>query len=85
MQGHEPFLDLNSLDDNDESEIIAPYTSDRFPPLSSHLGGNIVHICWSGRYESAIEVLEDLKRIMEMTLRGKVMMCVLKPGGLNDV
>jgi serine/threonine protein kinase len=67
MQGHEPFPELNSLNDNDESEIIARYTSGRFPPLSSHLGGNIVYGCWSGRYESAIEVVKDLKRIVEMT------------------
>jgi hypothetical protein len=32
MQGHEPFLELNSLNDNDKSTIIARYTPGRFPP-----------------------------------------------------
>jgi serine/threonine protein kinase len=66
MQGHEPFPELNSLNDNDESEIVARFTSGRFPPLSPHSGGGIVYGCWSGRYESAIEVVEDLKRIVEV-------------------
>jgi serine/threonine protein kinase len=65
MQCYEPYLELNSLDDGDESEIITRYTSGLFPPLSSHLGGNVVRSCWPGRYESTIKVVEDLKKIVE--------------------
>ncbi|PVH67283.1 kinase-like protein, partial [Cadophora sp. DSE1049] len=66
MEGHEPFPELNSLDDDDESEIIRRYTSGRFPPLSDHLASNVVHRCWSGSFESAMEVVEDLRKAMEM-------------------
>jgi serine/threonine protein kinase len=66
MEGHEPFPELNSLDDNDESEIIRRYTSGCFPPLRSHWVVNVVHRCWSGSYESAMEVVVDLKKAVEM-------------------
>lgn len=65
IQGHEPFPELNSLDDGDKSEIIARYSSGRFPPLGSHLGGNIVYRCWEGRYESNDKIAEDFKRLID--------------------
>lgn len=43
MKGNELFLKLNSLNNDDESEITKRYTSNRFPPLSTYLAGNIVH------------------------------------------
>jgi serine/threonine protein kinase len=69
MEGHEPFPELNSLNDNDELEIVRRYTSGSLPTLSSRWGSNVVHGCWSGSYESAMNVVEDLKKTIEMIQR----------------
>jgi len=45
MTGHETFLELNPLDDNDEAEIMARYKSGRFPNLGTPLRGGIVRNC----------------------------------------
>ncbi|KAK0109248.1 hypothetical protein ONS96_003070 [Cadophora gregata f. sp. sojae] len=65
IEGHEPFPELNSLDDDDELEIISRYSSGRFPPLRTHLPKGVVHGCWSGSFESAMEIIEDLRKVME--------------------
>lgn len=68
MTGHEPFPELNSLDDDDEVEIEARFKSGRFPALDPQLGGKVVHNCWAGAYRSASEVVEDLQELVETTL-----------------
>lgn len=58
MQGHEPFLDLDPLDD--EEQIKARFTSRQFPKLQSPLMNHVTQKCWAGEYNSAEAVLQDL-------------------------
>ncbi|KAK7177335.1 serine threonine-protein kinase [Paraphaeosphaeria sporulosa] len=45
MVGHEPFPELDELDD--EEEIEKRYIKGRFPALDGVLGGQVIHKCWS--------------------------------------
>jgi serine/threonine protein kinase len=65
VTGHEPFPELDSLDDSHEAEIRARYKSGRFPVLDPQLGGGVVHKCWAGRYGSASELADDLRKLIE--------------------
>ncbi|MCJ1333151.1 hypothetical protein MMC10_009845 [Thelotrema lepadinum] len=59
MNGHEPYPDLDS--DDDEDEIIKRFTSGRFPDLGHPLMNRVTHKCWSGKYDSAEAVLQEFK------------------------
>ncbi|KAL8940144.1 MAG: hypothetical protein Q9211_002418 [Gyalolechia sp. 1 TL-2023] len=58
MEGHEPFPDLDSLDDEDE--IVERFKSRQFPRLQSSLMNRVIHKCWAGEYDTADAVLQDL-------------------------
>lgn len=58
MTGHEPFPDLTSKDE--ETKVERQFRAGLLPPLEPQLGGEIIHKCWRGSYESALEVVEDL-------------------------
>ena len=58
MTGHEPYPDLDELDD--EEEIEKRYVEKRFPILDDVLGGQIIQRCWSLVYRSASHCVKDL-------------------------
>ncbi|KAI9053502.1 hypothetical protein LZ554_002457 [Drepanopeziza brunnea f. sp. 'monogermtubi'] len=68
VTGHEPFADLDPLNDDDEAEIIARYKSGRFHLLEPRLGGGVVHGCWAGAYGSAAEVADDIQKLLDAAL-----------------
>ena len=59
MQGHEPFPDMDSF--NDEEEIEGRFASHQFPKMDSLLMTGVTHKCWAGEYDSAETVLQDLE------------------------
>ena len=58
MQGHEPFPDLHSFDD--EEQIEARFTAHQFPEVQPLLMSRVIHKCWAGLYDSAEAVLQEL-------------------------
>ncbi|KAF2691934.1 hypothetical protein K458DRAFT_482592 [Lentithecium fluviatile CBS 122367] len=69
LMGHEPFLDLDELDD--EEEIEKRYTDGRFPALDRVLGEQIVYNCWSLAYSHVDACAEELRalgdRVIELS------------------
>lgn len=63
MTGHEPFPDLDELED--EEEIEKRYIKGRFPVLDDVLGGHIIYKCWSLAYEKVDACVEGLKALEE--------------------
>ena len=61
MAGHEPFPELDELDD--EEEIEERYTRGQFPALDGVLGGEIIYKCWYLAYENASSCVKDLKTL----------------------
>ncbi|KAH9859211.1 hypothetical protein J1614_012227 [Plenodomus biglobosus] len=61
MVGHEPFPELNELDD--ESKIEERYRNKRFPSVDSVVGGNIISQCWSLVYDQVNVCIKDLKMV----------------------
>lgn len=61
MVGHEPFPELNELDD--ECEIEKRYQDQRFPSTDSVVGGNIISQCWSLMYDEVNACINDLKTV----------------------
>lgn len=61
LAGHEPFPDLDELDD--EEEIEKRYMEGQFPALDGVLGGNIVYQCWSLAYSHVDACAEDLRAL----------------------
>ena len=61
IEGHPPFPELDSH--KDEVEIVNRFKSHQFPALDEKLGGVVVQKCWAGKYESADEVVHDLKEV----------------------
>ncbi|MCJ1257736.1 hypothetical protein MMC24_005562 [Lignoscripta atroalba] len=62
MRNHEPYPELDSL--QDEAEIVERYRSGRFPAdLEPALCGHIVRKCWNIEYESADQVVENVKAL----------------------
>jgi hypothetical protein len=61
MTGHEPFPELD--EHNDREEIERRYRIGKFPCVNSVLGGDIIHKCWKGAYESADVCMEELKAL----------------------
>jgi serine/threonine protein kinase len=59
IEGHPPFPELDSR--KDTLEIVSRFKSYQFPALDEELGGVVVEKCWAGKYESADEVLRELK------------------------
>ncbi|KAL9129334.1 MAG: hypothetical protein Q9217_002172 [Psora testacea] len=68
MEGHEPFPDLDSLDDEDE--IVERFRSYQFPSLQSSLMNHVTHKCWAGEYDTADAVLQDLNSEYRCTVSG---------------
>ena len=58
LQGHEPFPDMDSF--NNEEQIEARFASHQFPEMDSLLMNYVTHKCWTGEYDSAEAVLQDL-------------------------
>jgi serine/threonine protein kinase len=58
MEGHEPFPDLDSFDN--EEEIEKRFASGRFPDLQYSVMQRMTHRCWAGSYESVHALLEEL-------------------------
>jgi hypothetical protein len=61
IKGHPPFPELDSR--MDTLKIISRFNSYQFPALDKELGGMIVQKCWAGKYESADEVVYELKEL----------------------
>ncbi|MCJ1382442.1 hypothetical protein MMC17_005555 [Xylographa soralifera] len=61
MKDHPPFPELDPR--IDEEEIESQFTAGRFPALDEELWGEVVQKCWTGKYESADEVVHGLKNI----------------------
>jgi serine/threonine protein kinase len=61
MVGHEPFPELDELDDEDEIE--ERYQDKRFPSVDSVVGGDIILRCWSLVYEQVNVCSKDLKTV----------------------
>ena len=69
MEGHEPFPELNSIDD--EEEIKRRFVTCQFPKLQSRLMNRVIHRCWAGKYDSAEAVLQDLgSKVMSPIAKG---------------
>ncbi|KAL9029296.1 MAG: hypothetical protein Q9196_002453 [Gyalolechia fulgens] len=60
MEGHEPYSELDSSDD--EEQIEARFLSRQFPEMESALMNCVTHKCWAGEYDSAEAVLQDLAK-----------------------
>ena len=58
VTGHEPYPDLDELDD--EEEIEKRYEGGQFPDLDDVLGGQIIQRCWSLAYRNVDSCVEDL-------------------------
>ena len=58
MEGHQPYPELDSLDD--EEEIVARFSNGRFPDIDCPSMNRVIHKCWAGEYDSAESVLQDL-------------------------
>ena len=59
MQGHEPYPDLTS---RDEEEIQARFRSGQFPEMTtSPLMQRVTHKCWAAQYDSAEAILQDFE------------------------
>lgn len=43
-----------------------------FPSLDAEMGGDVVHKCWGGKYESADEVVKDLMALEDLMQEGEV-------------
>ncbi|MCJ1309785.1 hypothetical protein MMC25_003446 [Agyrium rufum] len=61
LEGHEPFPELDSFDDEDEIE--RRFASHEFPELNLSSMRQIVHNCWAAKYNSATEILQDLEAV----------------------
>ncbi|KAK4696948.1 hypothetical protein P7C71_g1056, partial [Lecanoromycetidae sp. Uapishka_2] len=59
MQGHEPFPELDSL--NDEEQIERRFASHQFPEMESVLMNSVTHKGWAGECISAEALLQDLE------------------------
>ncbi|MCJ1478789.1 hypothetical protein MMC13_007473 [Lambiella insularis] len=58
IEGHPPFPELDSR--KDMLEIVSRFKSYQFPALDEEL---VVQKCWAGKYESADEVVRELKEM----------------------
>jgi serine/threonine protein kinase len=61
MVGHEPFPELDELDD--EEEIEKRYLNGQFPALHGIPGGHIIQKCWSVVYDHAHACVEELQTL----------------------
>ena len=60
MKGHPPFPELNPW--KDKLEIVSRFMTGQFSALDEVPGGDVVKKCWAGEYESADEVVHDLRK-----------------------
>lgn len=63
MTGHEPFPELNELDD--EEDIERRYMEGRFPALDDVMGEYIVYKCWSLAYREVNACAKELRALEE--------------------
>ena len=56
-----PYHDLDSR--MDEDEIERQFRQGEFPSIEVELGGEVVHKCWRGDYNSAEELVADLVKL----------------------
>jgi serine/threonine protein kinase len=61
MAGHEPFPELDELDD--EEEIERRYIDGRFPALDGVLGGHVIYKCWSLACDHVDACVEELQAL----------------------
>ncbi|PVH79411.1 kinase-like protein [Cadophora sp. DSE1049] len=59
IKGHPPFPELDPW--KDELEIVSRFKERQFYALNWVPGGDVVKKCWAGDYESADEVVHDLR------------------------
>ncbi len=64
VTGHRPFPQYDTIDDEAKFEEL--YQNGEFPPLDARLGGKVVWNCWGGKYDSAIEVVNDLEVLEQL-------------------
>lgn len=57
-----PFPDVHTLD---EDEIDRRFKECEFPVLAALPGGDIIRKCWTGNYNTAGEILADLRNLQE--------------------
>ncbi|KAI9822030.1 MAG: hypothetical protein M1832_003202 [Thelocarpon impressellum] len=63
MVGHEPFPDLDNVDD--QEEIEKRYIAGQFPTVDGVLAGDVIRKCWTLAYQSVDECAEELKALEE--------------------
>lgn len=68
MEGHEPYPDLDS--DNDEKQIMENIKSGQLLIVGCSSMNRVIHKCWAGRFDSAEAVLFDLAFLCTSTSGG---------------
>lgn len=58
MTGHEPYENLDSIDELEEIEAL--FSDQKFPSTEGILAHSIIENCWRQRYDSAQECVRDL-------------------------
>lgn len=77
MEGHEPYPDLHSFDD--EVKIREKFKSGQFPTLAFSPMSSVVHKCWRGEYVSAKEVMLDIEEASQIQGRTELMTRIANP------
>ncbi|KAF2002136.1 kinase-like protein [Amniculicola lignicola CBS 123094] len=67
MVGHEPFPELDELDD--EEEIEKRYLNGQFPALNGVLGGYVIQKCWSLVYDHVKACVEELQGLEDYLIQ----------------
>ncbi|OLN95701.1 CBL-interacting protein kinase 4 [Colletotrichum chlorophyti] len=67
--GHEPFPEITGQIEGDDEEVERRFRSGEFPK-EKHACTQIVEKCWKLSYNTAEEVLQDLRALMEGSKRG---------------
>lgn len=61
MQGHEPFPELDTFDD--EATIATRFAARQFPALDHFQAGPVIRKCWESSYLSAEEIVQHLSAL----------------------
>ncbi|KAF2015733.1 kinase-like protein [Aaosphaeria arxii CBS 175.79] len=69
MTGHEVFPDIVSGEDGWHEKVISRFASGDFPS-DSHAFQKVTQKCWNCRYDSASELLEDIRDIEKPLISG---------------
>jgi len=81
MRGHEPFPELDP--GTQEQQITERFTSHKYPQLGCSLMDRVTHKCWTGEYDSAEAVLQDLISDPASPVTGGVMGELMHVGNLT--